>query len=852
MQDTNTCGCCDGTQFETPIKIENRPGLKAISYRIGSYREFKESLLARLSSSHKKALSKLTTRSSDDFTVALLDAWAMTADVLTFYQERIANESYLNTANEQLSIIELARLVGYELRPGVAASTYLAFTIEEPLAINGQAMIAGVATGDSVPSLIKIDKGVKVQSVPAQDEKPQTYETIENIEAKAEWNAMKLRQSELQDNITKETEVLFIEGIDNRLSKNDLLLINPESNEHFKFIQKVIIHEDENTTEVRFSAQAEFTGSQLIELRASQQYANILDFNRFEKIDTDIVDFFSERLIKGNELKVLLKNKKWEVNRWKNTFNPKNKKGKNRESEVFVFRVKAAPFGYNAPQEATYHKDKAPTFAEWGLATKDSGSDIYLDSEYDAIDSDSYIAISKSTDLTKYDIDSVSFVPRTNYNISAKTTKLKLKTDSDILGSMANLRSSTVYAQSEEIELADKPLSTTLAKGNVEIDLAEIYPDLEIGKVILISGENAENLGVYDNEIRVIEDIIHNGIYCHTRLILNAPLSNSYIRKTVTINANVALATHGETVSEVLGSGNARLPFQKFILKHTPLTYTTASTSSGTASTLEIRVNDILWKEVDSLYAKKANERIYITHQDEQGQTTVIFGDGITGARLPTGQQNIKAIYRKGIGEGGMLKANQLSQLMTRPLGVKGVNNPLASSGAQNREYLSEARSNANLSIFTLDRIVSLKDYEDFARAFAGITKARAIWAWEGRNQNVHLTIAGVNGATISKDDKLYENLLTAIYTSSIEGVSIIVDSYFDKLFRVKAKISVHTDYDREKVLASVYQILKETYSFNNRDLGQAVFLSEISSIIHHVEGVIAVDIDELFVEGED
>lgn len=64
-------------------------------------------------------LRKLTSREADDATIALLDAWATVADVLTFYQERIANEGYLRTATERRSVLELARLVGYQPRPGV-------------------------------------------------------------------------------------------------------------------------------------------------------------------------------------------------------------------------------------------------------------------------------------------------------------------------------------------------------------------------------------------------------------------------------------------------------------------------------------------------------------------------------------------------------------------------------------------------------------------------------------------------------------------------------------------------------------------------------------------------------------
>src|SRR2546423_15355513 len=126
----NDCGCCEGISVETPETIANRPGLSAIAYRVGTHSRFRETLLARLSSSNQGALKKLTTRDPDDFSIALLDAWATVSDVLTFYQERIANEAYLRTARERLSLLELARLIGYELAPAVAAEALLAFTID--------------------------------------------------------------------------------------------------------------------------------------------------------------------------------------------------------------------------------------------------------------------------------------------------------------------------------------------------------------------------------------------------------------------------------------------------------------------------------------------------------------------------------------------------------------------------------------------------------------------------------------------------------------------------------------------------------------------------------------------------
>ena len=137
------CGCCEGLEKLTPLDTYNRPGLDALSYRVGTHATFLKTMMARLTTLHLDVaeeregvgsfcpLRHLTTRSFDDPSLALLDAWATVADVLTFYQEQIANEGYLRTARERRSILELARLVGYKLRPGVSASVFLAFDLEK-------------------------------------------------------------------------------------------------------------------------------------------------------------------------------------------------------------------------------------------------------------------------------------------------------------------------------------------------------------------------------------------------------------------------------------------------------------------------------------------------------------------------------------------------------------------------------------------------------------------------------------------------------------------------------------------------------------------------------------------------
>ena len=133
-------------------------------YRVGTQVDFLRSALAALSDPEFSALRSLTTRDTDDFTIALLDGWATLADVLTFYQERIANEFWLRTATERDSILRLAQLIGYRLeaRSGRGNAAIFFLLDETP----------------GAPTEVPLEIGTKVQSVPGADEKAQTFETM--------------------------------------------------------------------------------------------------------------------------------------------------------------------------------------------------------------------------------------------------------------------------------------------------------------------------------------------------------------------------------------------------------------------------------------------------------------------------------------------------------------------------------------------------------------------------------------------------------------------------------------------------------------------------------------------------
>ncbi len=335
------------------------------------------------------------------------------------------------------------------------------------------------------------------------------------------------------------------------------------------------------------------------------------------------------------------------------------------------------------------------------------------------------------------------------------------------------------------------------------------------------------------------------------RLILEKNLTNSYDPATVTIYGNIVAATHGETISEeILGSGDGTIANQRFELQKPPLTFISAPTFSGTASTLKVYVNDVEWNQADALYSLDKTTESYIIRLEDDGTTQVIFGDGERGARLPSGQENIVAQYRSGIGIEGNISAESLTILKTRPLGIEEVTNPLLATGGAEREELAAAQTNAPLTIRTLDRIVSLRDFEDFARTFAGIAKAQAVPLWIADRQLVHITVAAAQGATVPVDSILYQNLVNAIDNARDPVQQVQVDSYDRVIFNLEVKVVINSRYQTEQVLQDIRLALEQTFSFEKSEFGQVISSSEIIATIQKREGVVAVDLDALYIRG--
>lgn len=1035
------CGCCAGIEAVTPLSVANRPGLSALSYRAGRHASFLESMLARLSTVEvehdgetMRPLRALTTREADDASIALLDAWATVAEVLTFYQERVANEGYLRTATERRSILELARLVGYRLRPGVAASVFLALTLEDP-------------------QTVVIDPfQVRAQSVPGPGEVPQTFENIEKFEARGRWNKLGPRLTRPQNGLSLAASAnepngarVYLKGLSTGLNANDPLLIKAGKATTLFRVLEVTAEPASDRTQVAVKpwivsattpVATRLTGpspSAVIasfgEAGAAEPHLNALSAEVVAgKTDAELADFIERETLPGLERVAARRNLSNESRQRvralshdlslsvaalrvraagvsagdpaerpeevpalaavagrqpndpeakvmksvveglakKVSVPPPNALRLGRDSatafrlhsdlgiqalgvfqpplvssftvalsktpattavqlEVYAFRVKSAPFGQNAPPQsevteiANDPKRSKVKFSEWQAedvrraeefkpAEGEGGQNtllsnvIYLDGSFDKIQAESWVVVDTGAidPDRSFAIHAVNIKPalliasalgpgatvsRGGYGFSGSATRIELAVSSGKREDAAwmkfllkpapdrdsttdhddfqIIRRTVVYAQSELLPLAEEPIEEEICTSDENagwVVLDGVYSELKSGRWVIVSGERSDVLDGFDNpvsgiigsELAMLAEVVHDfsseipGDPAHTRVKLAANLEYCYARDKVTIYANVVKATHGETRKEVLGSGDGSARLQRFTLRQPPLTYVSAPTPAGEESTFKVFVNDVEWHEAESIFGLRPSDRRFVTTRNDEEVTTAIFGNGKQGAPLPTGAENVRSEYRQGIGKSGNVIAGQITLLSSRPLGVKEVINPLRASGGADPETLDQARKNAPLAVLALDRLVSTRDYSDFARTFGGVGKAYAERLSDGRSELVHLTIAGAGDALIDESSDLFRNLRLALSQFGDPALPIRLAVRELMILVISARVRLLPDYVWETVAFRIRATLLDKFSFENRDLGQDVFLSEVISVMQSVPGVAYVDVDAL------
>jgi hypothetical protein len=410
---------------------------------------------------------------------------------------------------------------------------------------------------------------------------------------------------------------------------------------------------------------------------------------------------------------------------------------------------------------------------------------------------------------------------------------------STIGADIADRRTVSVYVLGEEVRFEADAYAPAIGPGDA-LFLEAPSPAIAPGRLLILDDE------LHEPRAATVTSVVPSS--SGLALTVTPPLSRALDTATAFLYGNVVRATHGETVPhEVLGNGDASATFQAFRLAKSPVTHVPAAGADhGAASTLVVRVDGVEWKEVPTFYGRSGKERVFTTERDNDEVTTVRFGDGVTGARATSGRANVAARYRHGLGTAGNLKAGVLRNALDRPVGLRSVINPLPSGGGTDPETLGEARGNAPNTVRTFGRVVSLRDFEDSARAFNGIAKARAASEWDGEleEQVVFLTVAGDGGAVPTQE--VLGNLVADLDRRRDRNRGLRVTVHRSVPVSIRVAILVAPEFVVADVQKAAQEALVASLAFEHVQLGQAVHLSDVFAVVQAVAGVAACDVDKL------
>jgi hypothetical protein len=864
---SNMCSCGNGSsgicpcdKFVHPQIIANLPGRDTINYRVGDYVAFREALLRNRPG--EVELLNWRPGAQGDLAVQMVEWWAYLSDILTFYNERIANEDYLRTAILPESVQGLIRLLGYRPRPGIGATGTL----------------AALMTGTK-PLTLPI--GFQIQSKPGPGKQPQIFELgAQTIVQKPD-----IIVADPPDNpslIGSDGNSVLVSGAITSIKAGaELLIVKKGWNASDSAYAVIAVTGTAPENSPRGGANTRITvqspGTLPATSSASKARAPIITgvvaratsvsaVSRFQTVSRTIVP-----LVKANQTLIsgaTLFQEAFGVGAFAGGARPKVPASTAGQS--FLGQLAGANASDYRLQRSNQSARLWQYFALSGvLIPGNNGTTIvHLDSITRQIHVGDWILFDglKGTPssvlafVTSY-TEAVFYVnpggsPKDPATPPAPPPAgpIPIPITHSVVGFRAveTIDSTNVdpallllrYAWQDAATLIGTP-STTLS--GTRLSLRTPLPPSVLpmtDQEILIGDANGN--GADAAATASIGDPLTVGLSSP-----NGPSDSAWAAALAAENLQAPLSvlfdllkvSRGKTVAnEVLGSGNATITTgQEFVLQKSPLTYLQSSDSTsgvGYKSTLQVWVDGVQWKEVPSFFAQVRDAHIFVTREDENNLTHVQFGDGVNGARLPSGVNNVVATYRYGSGAESPDPGTLTVILKSWP-GLKSILNPVPPGGGADPDPPQQIKQYAPQSVLTFGRAVSADDYQVIAAQAPGVARARSYWTWDDAQQRMLVKVYvgddqnAVSSATRAlagaSDPNRPLRVIPAQPVPVTLSLTLVVDPAFVTDDVTKATIAALVDPDDGLLGTNVIKI------------GQSIFESQIYQACLKVAGVMAV-----------
>lgn len=287
---------------------------------------------------------------------------------------------------------------------------------------------------------------------------------------------------------------------------------------------------------------------------------------------------------------------------------------------------------------------------------------------------------------------------------------------------------------------------------------------------------------------------------------------------------------HGQTIlDEFIGEVNTNDPSPSFKLTYSPVY----------RPSIEIMVEDYngkyTWTAVNDFISSTQEDNHYISEMTEYEEVIIRFGNGTSG-KVPIAVSNIFANYKVGGGTEGNVGANTIVELYEAVPGLEETFNPFGPHVlGKNMESVEEAKWRGPASLKTLNRYVTIPDYEDGIRLdYPAVAKAKGIA--NTTTGDVDLYLAPFVGDTLSASQKA--EIMEIINEKQIIFASAVIKDPIYKTVNVSVDVIIHDNYDAEMIRYSAENIIRDLFDPENMDFGKDVTLSEIHFEIRKTAGV--------------
>ena len=710
-------------------------------------------------------LAQWTHRAPDDPGIALLESAALVADILTFYQEHYGNEAYLRTAQWRESVQELVRLTGYRLAPG----------------IGGRASFAVEVKGAS-PVVVPAGFPIKGELESAAD--PVDFLTSATHTAYSHLSKFRLYRQQYSsagiNALATELEIFAVGGSEDPamlvafdLKKGDKLMLVPSAPAWLTDGSTVT---DQMPAQIaKVSKVSHVLGRIVIEIegRVEQYWSGSVTayrvnraFRHFGHNTPPKTTYQSGTGDSMTTLQIDAHIQRHVGSKYATCGGSSSHLFPALRDDFFQTVQESNVLGARSVGQLSFDPNELTTASPSYLYTPLPNNILPLDQEVNDLSLGANIiaeALFNPTGLSSDTPRKVVFVctirelkalTMTWGNVQGPSTwitigSLPVISSPSFSGATADIREFRIH------EVTSVALS--LRNPSYFID-----GDITTNNELFYYGTNTDTETLVGRQIFFLAT---DGRFAQPTVSAADTLSPNYARlrpltldrspngfkredfdevtPTVDVFGNIVDVTQGKAEASVpLGNGDSRQSFQTFKLPKYPLTYLLVPEATPShVPEITLRVNGREWRQVDSLFGRGPTEEIYIVREDAKGESYVQFGDGETGARLPSGINNVTAEYRTGIGALGSVKAGakpsagaKLDNLEKLTLAGE-VTHGAASEDAE------KARFTAPAKLQSLGRLVSLPDYETETLQISGVVTASASWEVVDHVPSIHLCV---------------------------------------------------------------------------------------------------------------